>query len=129
MYQATVEAVGELLICAACSFFANFVSDGCAIAIGCTIELQSNQYKFIFNISYQNSHEFTLLECFSVPEAGVYSVSVYEIQHGGTVGHKIWSLPQITISEDSTEEAGAGEAQGILIMMSTCRLHYTHEVV
>ena len=64
-------------------------------------------------MSRQNHYELTLLECFSVPEAGVYSVSVYEIQHGGTVGHKIWSLPQITIGEDSTEEAGAGKDQGM----------------
>ena len=63
-------------------------------------------------MSRQNSHELTLLECFSVPKAGVYSVAVYEIQHGGIVGHKIWSLPQITV-EDSTEESIAGEAQGI----------------
>ena len=105
-----MEAVSELFICASCSFFANFLFDGCAIADGCTIELQSIQYKYIFNMSRPNSHELTLLECFSVPEAGVYSVSVYEIQHGGTVGHKVWSLPKITIGE---EESIAGDAQGM----------------
>ena len=63
-------------------------------------------------MTLNNSHELTLLECFSVPEAGVYSVAVYEIQHGGTVGHKIWNLPQITIN-DSTEKPIAGEGQGI----------------
>ena len=113
MYQAIVVAISEQFICASCSFFANFLFDGCAIADGCTIELQSNQHKFIFNMSRKNSHELTLLECFSVPEAGVYSLSVYEIQGGGTVGHKIWSLPQITVDEDSTEEPIAGESQGI----------------
>ena len=65
-------------------------------------------------MSLKCSHELTLLECFSVPEADVYSVSVYEIQHGGTVGHKVWNLPQITIDEDSTEESIAGEGQGII---------------
>ena len=110
MYQAIVVAVSELFICASCSFFANFLFNGCAIADGCTIELQSNQYKYIFNMSRQNSHELTLLECFSVPEAGVYSVSVYEIQHDGTIGHKVWSLPKITIGE---EESIARETQGI----------------
>ena len=107
IYQAVVEAVSELFICASCSFFTDSFADGC------TIELQSNQYKFVFNMSRQNSQKSALLECFSVPEAGVYSVSVYEIQHSGTVGHKIWKLPQITIGEDSTEEAGAGKGQGM----------------
>ena len=55
----------------------------------------------------------TLLECFSAPEAGVYRVSVYEIQHGGTVGHKVWNLLQIIIGKNSTEESIAGEGQGI----------------
>ena len=60
-------------------------------------------------MSRKNSHELTLLECFSVPEAGVYSVSVYEIQHGGTVGHKIWNLPQVIIGKNGTEESIARE--------------------
>ena len=81
-----MEAVNELFICASCSFFPG------AIADGCTIELQNNQYKFVFNMTHWNSQKLALLECFSVPEAGVYSVSVYEIQHGGTVGHKVWNL-------------------------------------
>ena len=81
--------------------------------IGCAIELHNNKSRFVFNMSRQNHYELTLLECFSVPEAGVYSVSVYEIQHGGRVGHKIWSLPQITIGEDSTEKAGAGGGQSM----------------
>ena len=113
MYQAIVVEVRELFLCASCSFFANFLFDGCAIADGCTIELQSNQYKYIFNMSRQNSHELTLLECFSVPEAGEYSVSVYEIQHGGTVEHKVWNPPQVTIDEDNTEEPIVREGQGI----------------
>ena len=64
-------------------------------------------------MSRKNSHELTLLECFSVPEAGVYSVSVYEIQHVGTVGRKVWNLPQIIIREDSTDEQIEGKTQGI----------------
>ena len=77
------------------------------------MELHNDKNRFVFNMSRKNSHELTLLECFSVPEAGVYSVSVYEIQHGGTVGHKVWNLPQVTIGEDSTEEQIEGESQGI----------------
>ena len=82
--------------------------------IGCATELHNDKNRFVFNVSRKDSHDITLLECFSVPEAGVYSVSVYEIQHGGTVGHKVWNLPQVTIGEDSTEEPIAGETQGIL---------------
>ena len=78
------------------------------------MELHNDKNRFVFNMSLKNNHELTLLECFSVPEAGVYSVSVYEIQHGGTVGHKVWNLPQITTGEDNTEESVAEETPGIL---------------
>ena len=40
---------------------------------------------------------------------------MYEIQHGGTVGHKVWNLPQITIGEDNTEESVAGDTQGNIL--------------
>ena len=104
MYQAIVEVLTELfesVICASCSFFADSFTDGCAIADGCTIELQSNQYKFVFNMSRQNSHESALLECFSVPQPGVYSVSVYEVWIGQvkTYKSKYPVLPNITIGE------------------------------
>ena len=75
-----MEAVIELFICASCSFFPDSIADGC------TIKLQNKQYKFAFNMSRQNSQKSALLECFSVPEAGVYSVSVYDIQYDGTYG-------------------------------------------
>ena len=93
IYQAVVEAVGELFICASCSFFTDSLADGCAI------ELQSNQYKFVFNMSRQNSRESSLLECFSVPQPGVYSVSVCEIWFGQVETHKnrYLVLPNVTI--------------------------------
>ena len=99
IYQAVVEAVNELFICASCSFFTFSFTDGCAIADGCTIELQSNQYKFVFNMSRQTSHESSLLECFSVPQPGVYSVSVYEVWLGQVLTHKgrYLVLPNVTI--------------------------------
>ena len=93
MYQAVVEAVSELFICASCSFFTDSNADGC------TIELQSNQYKFVFNMSLQNSCESALLECFSVPQPGVYSVAVYEVWLGQVQRDKgrYLILPNITI--------------------------------
>ena len=106
MYQAIVEAVGdhelfESVICASCSFFADSFTDGCAIADGCTIELQSNQYKYIFNMSRLYSHESALLECFSVPQPGVYSVAVYEVWLSQVKTHKsrYLVLPNVTIEE------------------------------
>ena len=93
IYQAVVEAVSELFICASCSFFTDSIADGCAI------ELQSNQYKFVFIMSRQTSHESSLLECFSVPQPGVYSVSVYEVWIGQMKTHKsgYLVLPNVTI--------------------------------
>ena len=89
-----MEAVSELFesgICASCSFITHSCSDGCAI------QLQSNKYKFVFNMSRQNSHESALLECFSVPQAGVYSVVVYEIWLGQVNKSRYLVLPNITI--------------------------------
>ena len=92
MYPAIVEAISELFICASCSFFTDFFSDGC------TIELQSNQYKFVFNMSRQNSQKSALLECFSVPQPGVYSVSMYGVWFG-EVKSRYLILPNITVEE------------------------------
>ena len=82
IYQAVVEAVSELFICSSCSFFTDSIADGC------TIELQNNQHKFVFNMSRQTSHESSLLECFSVPQPGVYSVFVYDVWFGQVQTHK-----------------------------------------
>ena len=46
--------------------------------------------------------------------------NLLEIQHGGTVGHKVQNLPEIIIGEDNTEEQIGGEGQGIhYLMIST----------
>ena len=82
-------------ICASCVFVNNSRSSGCAI------ELHNDKNRFVFNISLKNSYELTLLECFSVPEAGVYSVVVYEIWPGQVKTHKsrYLILPNITIEK------------------------------
>ena len=60
------------------------------------MKLQNDEFTFVFNMSRQSSEELTLLECFPVPEAGVFSVSVYEVLVNGVLGHKVWRLPDVT---------------------------------
>ena len=81
-------------VCAACTF----TND--STARGCTIELHNDEYMFVFNMSRQN--KLALLECIPVPEAGVFSVSVYEVLQDGSMGHKVWRLPDVTISAENT---------------------------
>ena len=83
-------SIVEPQVCASCSF-----TNG-STARGCTVELQNDEFTFVFNMSRQSSEELTLLECFPVPEAGVFSAFAYEIQHNGMMGHKVWRLPDIT---------------------------------
>ena len=49
-------------------------------------------------MSRQSSNELELLECFLVPEAGRFSVYVYEIQLGGVMEHTKKELPNVTIT-------------------------------
>ena len=89
-----VDDISEPRVCASCSF----TND--STARGCTVELQNDEFTFVFNMSRESSEELTLLECFPVPEAGVFSVSVYELDHDGMVGHKVWRLPEVTTWPD-----------------------------
>ena len=92
MYEAIVEPLSdESGICASCSF----TND--STARGCTVELLNDEFTFVFNMSRQSSED---PECFPVLEAGVFNVSVYEVQHDGTVGHKVFRLPNVTIQSD-----------------------------
>ena len=76
-------------MCASCSFTNDSTARSCAI------ELLNDEHKFVFNMSRET--KLALLECFPVPEAGVFSVSVYEILQDGSVGEKVWRLPDITV--------------------------------
>ena len=89
-----VDDISEPRVCASCSF----TND--STARGCTVELQNGEFTFVFNMSRQSSGELTLLECFPVPEAGVFSVSVYEVDHDGMVEHRPWRLPDVTAQPD-----------------------------
>ena len=86
----TVDDISEPRVCASCSF-----TNG-STARGCTVELQNDEFTFVFNMTRQSMEELTLLECFPVPEAGVFSVSVYEVQRNGMVRHKVWRVSNIT---------------------------------
>ena len=101
----TVDDISEPRVCASCSF-----TNG-STARGCSVELQNDEFTFVFNMSRQSSEELTLLECFPVPEAGVFSVSVYEVELNGSVRQNVWRLQDITTVcnvENSTESITKG---------------------
>ena len=80
MPEATVKAITELSqqgVCMSCTFFADSPAEGCGI------ELQNEQFTFIFNSTRLSERDLVLLQCFSVPQAGEYGVYMYEIQSLG----------------------------------------------
>ena len=85
-------------ICASCYFISDCTAGSCAI------ELQNDENTYFFNMSRQTREQLALLECFSVPEAGVFSVLVYEVLQDGTMGYTSLKLPEITISAQSSSE-------------------------
>ena len=88
LYQTTIEAVADASgICVACSFSADSTTEGCVI------ELQSDDNVFAFKVSHNKDLE---LKCFSVPEAGVYSVYTYETPLGI---HTCSKLSDVTIAK------------------------------
>ena len=100
LYESRVEAVSDLSspgVCASCSFFTDSTAEGCAI------ELKSDQYSFTFNMSRHNG-ELVLLECFPVPEAGVFSVYVYEVQYGEIQTHVYNELHDVIIKKTESEK-------------------------
>ena len=66
---------------------------------GCSVKLQNDIHTFVFNITRHNNNSLVLLECFSVEEAGEYSVHVYEIQNGEIIEYTSQKLDNIVISE------------------------------
>ena len=101
----TVDDISEPHVCASCSFTDD------STARGCTVELQNDEFTFVFNMSRQSSEELTLLECFLVPEAGVFSVSVKEIQHDSLVGNNVLRLPDVSVGSNTdrnTQSVGIG---------------------
>ena len=97
LQDATVKNNENKEICLTCSFL---LPDGNTdTAQGCALKLQSDTQTFFFSITRHDDNSLVLLECFSVPEAGEYSVYVYEIQNGKIMEYISQQLDNIVISE------------------------------
>ena len=97
MYEASVNSISELSkpgVCLSCTFFTDSTADGCAV------KLENDEHTFYFNTSRHNDEELIVLECFSVQEAGVYNVYVYEIQYGQVQEYISRQLNDIEIKID-----------------------------
>ena len=60
------------VICFSFTFSVDSTADGCAVT------MENDKQVFVFGATRSNNN-LSLLECFSVPKAGEYSVSVHEI--------------------------------------------------
>ena len=109
LYEAVVNAVSDTSghevsdtsghgVCASCTFIAG------STAQGCTIKLQNDEHMFVFSMSRQSSDKL-VLECFSVPEAGVFRVHSYEIHLGEVKECTRIELPNIIIEKMESEKA------------------------
>ena len=101
MYQAIAKNVSQLSepgICLSCTFFVNSTADGCAM------RLENDQHTFVFNTFRRDDEDLALLECFPVPETGVFHVHVYEIQLGEIQEHTSRQLDNIVIIEKAESE-------------------------
>ncbi|CAI8019959.1 hypothetical protein GBAR_LOCUS11952 [Geodia barretti] len=81
--EAAVKVINELKklgICLSCCFFSDSTADGC------TLKMENDKHVFVFNATRSNNN-LSLLQCFSVPEGGEYSVSVHEIHNGVVQNH------------------------------------------
>ena len=97
IFEAAVEVISELLepgICLSCSFSSDSTADGC------TVKMENEKHVFVFNATRSNNNDdnLVLLECFSVPEGGEYSVSVHEIHYGVVQEHVCTQVNNITLS-------------------------------
>ena len=108
----TVDDISEPRVCASCSF----TND--STARGCSVELQNDEFTFVFNMSRQSSEELTLLECFLVPEAGVFSISVYEIEVDESMGQNVWRLQDIT-TVLTIDKPAQSITNGIILLLDT----------
>ena len=98
-YDATVKkSEKQQEFCFAC-ISVSPVFDNYTDAEGCSVKLQNDIHTFVFNITYHDNNSLVLLECFSVEEAGEYSVHVYEIQNGDVMEYTSQQLDNIVISE------------------------------
>ena len=61
--------------------------------------MENNKHVFAFNVTRSNNNDdnIALLECFSVPEGGEYSVSVHEIHYGVVQEHVCTQVNNVTV--------------------------------
>ncbi|CAI8042629.1 hypothetical protein GBAR_LOCUS23637 [Geodia barretti] len=96
LIEAAVKVISKLLkpgICLSCSFFSDSTADGCAII------MKNNKHAYVFKATRSNNNDdnIALLESFSVPEGGEYSVSVHEI-HYGVLQEHVCTQVNVTVS-------------------------------
>ena len=96
IFEAAVKVISKLLkpgICLSCSFFSDSTADGCAII------MKKNKHAYVFKATRSNNNDdnIALLESFSVPEGGEYSVSVHEI-HYGVLQEHVCTQVNVTVS-------------------------------
>ena len=70
-------------------------------ADGCSVKLQNDMYTFVYNVTHHDNNSLVLLECFSVQEAGEYSIHVYEIHNGEIMDYTSKQLDNITVISES----------------------------
>ena len=101
--------------------------------MGCAIELKNDDNTFLFNISHTTSQQPILLECFSVPSVGVYSVLVYGVLLNGTEA-QVLRLPAVRIKnaenvakkvENGMDRESSSIANSLYILI-TCWCLYLH---
>ena len=100
MYEASVNSISEPSkpgVCLSCTFLAGSCADGCAV------KLENDEHTFYFNTYRHNDEELIVLECFSVQEAGVYNVYVYEIQYGQVQEYTQSKLDNVVIGKTQSE--------------------------
>ena len=99
MYDAVVKSIDKKQeLCLSCAFLISPILESFA-ADGCSVKLQSDSHTFVLYITRHNDKDLVLLECFSVPEPGEYSVHVYEIHNGNINEYTSRKLENIVISE------------------------------
>ena len=62
--------------------------------------MENDKHVFVFNATRSNNNDdnLALLECFSVPEGGEYSVGVHEIHYQVVQEHVSTQVSNITVS-------------------------------
>ena len=96
-------------MCVSCVFASGSTAKGCAI------RLYNDRYTFNFNMSHQSSDDIALLECFTVPEMGLFHVAVSEID---SENYNSLELPYIMIGLRTANTAE--KVNGTIVSLALC---------